>query len=122
MSHLHTKHSLTEGSIWKAILLFAFPIFLGQVFQQLYNTFDAWCVGYFINDDAMGAVTSSGSLIFLMVSFFNGIALGAGVVVARYFGAKEYTEMRQAIHTDVAFGLAAGVVYGLIYWIYTTVG
>ena len=63
--------SLTQGSIWKAILLFALPIFLGQVFQQLYNTFDAWCVGYFINDNAMGAVTSSGSLIFFDGQLFQ---------------------------------------------------
>ena len=61
---LPTKmNSLTEGSIWKGMLLFALPIFLGNVFQQLYNTFDAWCVGFFINDDALAAVSSSGSLI-----------------------------------------------------------
>ena len=114
MSYLHTKHSLTEGSIWKAILLFAFPIFLGQVFQQLYNTFDAWCVGYFINDDAMGAVTSSGSLIFLMVSFFNGLAMGAGVVIARYFGAKNDEAVSKTIHTAVAFGLCTGTALTIV--------
>ena len=105
---MNSKHTLTEGSIWKAILLFAFPIFLGQVFQQLYNTFDAWCVGYFINDDAMGAVTSSGSLIFLMVSFFNGLAMGAGVVIARYYGAKNDDAVSKTIHTAIAFGLCTG--------------
>ena len=68
------RHSLTEGSIWKAMLLFALPVFLGNVFQQLYNTFDAWCVGTFINDEALAAVSSSGSLIFLMISFFSGVA------------------------------------------------
>lgn len=111
---MNTKHSLTEGPIWKAILLFAFPIFLGQVFQQLYNTFDAWCVGYFINDDAMGAVTSSGSLIFLMVSFFNGLAMGAGVVIARYFGAKNDGAVSKAIHTAVAFGLCTGTALTIV--------
>ncbi len=111
---MNTKHSLTEGSIWKAILLFAFPIFLGQVFQQLYNTFDAWCVGYFINDDAMGAVTSSGSLIFLMVSFFNGLAMGAGVVIARYFGAKHDEAVSKTIHTAVAFGLCTGTALTIV--------
>lgn len=106
---MHSKTiSLTQGPIWKAILLFAFPIFLGQVFQQMYNTFDAWCVGYFINDDAMGAVTSSGSLIFLMVSFFNGLAMGAGVVIARYFGAKNHDAVSKTIHTAIAFGLCTG--------------
>lgn len=102
------KISLTQGPIWKALLLFALPIFLGQVFQQLYNTFDAWCVGFFINDNAMGAVTSSGSLIFLMVSFFNGLAMGAGVVIARYYGAKNFDAVSKAIHTAIAFGLCTG--------------
>ncbi len=111
---MQTKHTLTEGSIWKAILLFAFPIFLGQVFQQLYNTFDAWCVGYFINDDAMGAVTSSGSLIFLMVSFFNGLAMGAGVVIARYYGAKNDEAVSKTIHTAIAFGLCTGTALTIV--------
>ena len=92
------------------MLLFALPVFLGNVFQQFYNTFDSWCVGNFIGDDALAAVSSSGSLIFMMVSFFNGIAMGAGVIIARYYGARDYQPMRLAIHTDVAFGLVAGVL------------
>ena len=107
---MHSKgYSLTEGSIWKGMLLFALPIFLGNVFQQLYNAFDAWCVGYFIGDDALAAVSSSGSLIFMMVSFFQGLSMGAGVIIARAFGAKQYASMRKAIHTAIAFGLVTGV-------------
>ena len=104
------KYSLTEGSIWKAMLLFALPVFLGNVFQQLYNAFDAWCVGNYIGDDALAAVSSSGSLIFMMVSFFNGVAMGAGVVIARSFGAREYDQMRKTIHTAIAFGLVTGAI------------
>ena len=96
------------------MLLFALPVFLGNVFQQFYNTFDSWCVGNFIGDDALAAVSSSGSLIFMMVSFFNGIAMGAGVVIARYYGARDYQNMRLAIHTDVAFGLVAGVALTVV--------
>jgi putative MATE family efflux protein len=108
---LYSKsQNLTEGSIWKAILLFALPVFLGNVFQQLYNAFDAWCVGNYIGDDALAAVSSSGSLIFMMVSFFNGVAMGAGVIIARAFGAKQYDTMSKAIHTAIAFGLVAGLV------------
>lgn len=108
---MHSKgYSLTEGPIWKGMLLFALPVFLGNVFQQLYNAFDTWCVGYFINDDALAAVSSSGSLIFMMISFFQGLAMGAGVIIARNFGAKQYTSMRKAIHTAIAFGLIVGVV------------
>ena len=105
-----TKTSLTEGPIWKAILLFAMPVFLGNVFQQLYNAFDAWCVGNYIGDDALAAVSSSGSLIFMMVSFFNGLAMGAGVVIARSFGAKHYDTMSKAIHTAIALGLVTGTI------------
>ena len=104
------KYSLTEGSIWKAMLFFAMPVFLGNVFQQLYNAFDAWCVGNYIGDDALAAVSSSGSLIFMMVSFFNGVAMGAGVIIARTFGAKQYETMRKTIHTAIAFGLVTGAV------------
>ena len=102
--------SLTEGPIWKAMLLFALPVFLGNVFQQLYNTFDAWCVGNFIGDNALAAVSSSGSLIFMMISFFNGVAMGAGVVISRAYGAKEYDSMGKAIHTAIAFGLVTGLM------------
>ncbi|MBQ2383769.1 MAG: MATE family efflux transporter [Oscillospiraceae bacterium] len=103
------RHSLTEGPIWKVLILFALPVFLGNLFQQLYNAFDAWCVGNYIGDEALAAVSSSGSLIFMMVSFFNGLAMGAGVVIARSFGAKQYGDMSKAIHTAIAFGLIAGL-------------
>ena len=102
--------SLTEGSIWKSMLLFALPVFLGNVFQQLYNTFDSWVVGNYLGDNALAAVSSSGSLIFMMIGFFNGVAMGAGVIIARCYGAKDYASMRRAIHTDVAFGLTAGIL------------
>ena len=79
-----TKSTLmTEGPIWKRMILFAIPLFLGNLFQQLYNTADSLIVGNFLGSDALAAVSSSGSLIFLMVGFFNGISLGAGVVIAR---------------------------------------
>ena len=108
------RNSLTEGPIWKGILLFAMPILLGNIFQQFYNTFDSWCVGNFIGENALAAVSSSGSLIFMLVGFFNGVAMGAGVIIARYYGARDFAAMRRAIHTDVAFGLAAGVALSVI--------
>ena len=107
---MNDKNSLTEGVIWKKMLLFALPVFLGNVFQQFYNAFDSWCVGNFLGEDALAAVSSSGSLIFMLIGFFNGVAMGAGVLIARCYGAKDYDAMRKAIHTDVAFGLCAGVV------------
>lgn len=106
-----TKSTLmTEGPIWKRMILFAIPLFLGNLFQQLYNTADSLIVGNFLGSDALAAVSSSGSLIFLMVGFFNGISLGAGVVIARYFGAREKEKVQDAIHTTVAFGIVAGIL------------
>ena len=108
------KQSLTEGVIWKKMLLFALPVFLGNVFQQFYNAFDSWCVGNFLGEDALAAVSSSGSLIFMLIGFFNGVAMGAGVLIARCYGAREYDAMRKAIHTDVAFALCAGIALNIL--------
>ncbi len=72
---------LTEGSIAKGILSFAIPLFLGQLLQQFYNVADAWVVGNFADNDSFAAVSSAGSLTFLIIGFFNGIAIGGGVVI-----------------------------------------
>lgn len=104
------RNSLTEGSIAKKILLFALPILLGNIFQQFYHAFDSWVVGKFIGDTALAAVSSSGSLIHMFVGFFNGVAMGAGVLIARFFGAQDHEKIRAAIHTDVALGLTAGII------------
>lgn len=107
---VNEKNNLTEGSVYRKIAFFALPILAGQIFQQLYNTFDSLIVGRFLGDQALAAVSSSGSLIFMMVGFFQGVAMGAGVIIAKEFGAKNEKGMRLAMHTDVAFGLAAGVI------------
>ena len=101
---------LTEGSIWRKIIGFAIPLFLGNLFQQLYNTADSLIVGNFIGSEALAAVSSSGSLIFLLVGLFNGIAMGAGVVIARYFGARDPENLRRAVHSTVFFGVVSGVL------------
>ena len=103
------RNSLTEGSIWKSMLVFAFPVLLSNLLQLFYDAFDAWTVGYFLGDTALAAVASSSSLIFLLVGFCNGLSLGAGVVIARHFGAKNYDAMNKTIHTAVAFGITAGL-------------
>lgn len=100
---------LTEGPILRRLVGFAIPIFLGNLFQQLYNTCDSLIVGNFVGSEALAAVSSSGSLIFLIVGLFNGIAMGAGVVIARYFGARDTEMMQRAIHATIFFGLIAGV-------------
>lgn len=100
---------MAQGPIWKHIVFFAVPLFFGNLFQQFYNTADSFIVGKFLGDTALAAVSSSGSLILLLVGFFNGISTGGGVVVARYYGAGDRHRMSRTIHTMVAFGLAAGV-------------
>ncbi len=105
---------LTKGNPYTVILLFALPAFLSNLFQQLYNTADALIVGQFLGTESLGAVTSSGNLIFLLVSFFNGAAMGAGVVIAKYFGAKDEDKVQKAIHTNIAFGLVSGTLLTIV--------
>ena len=114
MMRAEDKTRMTEGSISRKIILFAIPLFLGNLFQQLYNTADSLIVGNYLGSNALAAVSSSGNLIFLMVGFINGIAMGAGVVIARYYGAKDRRNLEKAIHTTVAFGIAAGIALTVI--------
>lgn len=107
---MKTENRLTEGPIVKKILLFAGPVFLGNLFQQLYNIADTLIVGKLLGNTALAAVSSTGSLVFLLISLFSGISMGAGVVISRYFGAKEIKNMRLAIHTNLSFGLTAGLL------------
>ena len=105
---------MTKGSPWKLITQFAVPVFLSQVFQQLYNTADALIVGRFLGDEALAAVSASGPLIFLLISFFTGLSMGAGVTISRYFGAGDYGHVSKAIHTDVMLGLLSGIVLAVV--------
>lgn len=101
---------MTSGSISKRMVFFALPLLLGNLFQQLYNTVDSLIVGNFLGSSALAAVSSSGSLIFMLIGFLSGISSGAGVVVSRYFGAEDKNGVHRAVHTTVAFGLVAGVL------------
>ena len=113
------KGDLTRGSIAKKLIFFVLPIFFSNVFQQLYNTADSLIVGQFLGDKALAAVSSSGNLIFMFVGFFNGVAMGAGVLIARHYGAKDYRAVERAIHTDVAFGLVTGAVLTVLGVVFT---
>lgn len=100
---------LTQGSISKGLLSFAVPIFLGQLLQQLYNVADAWVVGNFADNNAFAAVSSSGSLVFLIIGFFNGVSVGGGVIISHYFGAKDEKNVERAIHTNFLFGIISSI-------------
>ncbi len=105
-----TQTRMTEGSIPGLMLRFAAPLFFGNLFQQLYNTADALIVGRYLGDSALAAVSSTGSLIFLLISLFEGIAAGAGVIISRYYGARDNEKLHSAVHTSVAFALATGII------------
>ena len=104
---------MTEGSISGKMIRFAAPVFIGNLFQQLYNVADALIVGNFVGNDALAAVSATGNLVFLLISFFVGVSIGAGVVISRYFGAREEEKMRLAIHTAVSFNLVTAALLTL---------
>lgn len=101
---------MTSGAIWKRMILFALPLMLGNLFQQMYNTVDSLIVGRFVGSSALAAVSSSGSLIGMLIGLLSGISSGAGVIVARHFGAQDKEGLHRTVHTIVAFGLVAGVI------------
>lgn len=105
---------MTSGSIGKRMMFFALPILLGNLFQQLYNTVDSLIVGNFLGSSALTAVSSSGSLIFMLIGFLSGISAGAGVVISQYFGAEDVPNIQRAVHTTVAFGIAAGLLMTIV--------
>ena len=111
---LSSVKDLTHGNPYKLMVGFALPILLSQVFQQLYNTADTLIVGRFLGTNALAAVSSSGTLIFLLGAFFIGTAQGAGIVISRYFGAGDKDKVSKAIHTNVAFGLVAGTLLTVV--------
>lgn len=110
---------MTKGGVCSTMTAFALPILLSQLFQQLYNTADSLIVGRFLGTDALAAVSSSGTLIFLLVSFFNGTAMGAGVVISRYFGERNENNVSKAIHTNIAFGLLSGALLTVVGVLFT---
>lgn len=105
---------MTEGVIWKEILLFSIPLLLGNLFQQLYNAVDSVVVGNYIGAQALAAVGSSAPVINLLISFFMGLAVGAGVIISRYFGARCKEKLQIAIHTSLALTFTAGIAMTVI--------
>ncbi len=110
-TELQKENKITEGVIWKQLLLFFFPILFGTFFQQLYNAADAVIVGRFMGKEALSAVGGgTGTVINLLVGFFVGLSSGATVVISQYYGAKREEMVGYAVHTAMAFSLAGGLV------------
>ena len=103
-------NQITEGVIWKQLLIFFFPILIGTFFQQLYNTVDAVIVGRFVGKEALSAVGgSTSSLINLIVGFFVGVSTGATVIISQHYGAKNKKGVSDSIGTAIALSVAGGL-------------
>ena len=118
---MRSEIDFTEGSIGRKLLSFALPLFLGNLFQQLYNAADSLIVGNFLGREALAAVSSSAPIIFMLVGFFNGLAAGAGVIISRAYGAHDSGRLQRAIHTDTAFGIISGIILTVFAVLFTPV-
>lgn len=104
---------MIEGNIAKQLFFFSIPLILGNLLQQLYNTADSIVVGNFVGSNALAAVGSGTVLINLIIAFSQGTAVGAGVVIAQYIGAKHKEKLSEAVHTSVAIALIIGAALSL---------
>ena len=111
----NTTNQITEGVIWKQLLIFFFPILFGTFFQQLYNTADAIIVGNFVGKEALASVGGSASTIInLLVGFFVGLSSGATVIISQYYGADNRRRVSDSVHTAIALAIAGGIVIMLL--------
>ena len=102
--------NLTKGPVGRGLIRFAMPLLLGLILQQLYNTADAWVLGNFGSETALAAVTSTGSLTFLIVGFFNGTAIGGGVVISKYVGMRDREQVRASVHNNMLLAVLFSVI------------
>ena len=110
MPQAPSRQQITEGVIWKQLLIFFFPILLGSLFQQLYNTVDTIVVGRFVGTQALAAVGSTSALISLINGFFIGLSTGATVLLSQFYGARNKEGVTQSVHTGMALALLLGVL------------
>ena len=102
---------MTQGNILRHIVSFAFPLLIGNIFQQLYNTVDTWVVGNYVTNQAYAAVGTIGPIINMLIGFFLGLSSGAGVVISQYYGAKQYDKVHDTVHTAILMTLVLGVLF-----------
>ena len=97
---MEQKNQITEGVIWKQLLIFFFPIVIGTFFQQVYNTADSIVVGRFVGKEALAAVSGSvNQIVTLIVEVFVGLTSGASVIIAQFYGAKDHKNLNRTLHT-----------------------
>lgn len=101
---------MTKGSILRHVLMFALPLMVGNLFQQLYNMVDTWVVGNFVSNEAFSAVGTVSPVVNLMIGFFSGLSSGAGVVISQNYGAGKPDRVHDAVHTALLMTLILGVI------------
>lgn len=107
---LFAAKDLTQGTPWKRIVEFTIPMLIGNIAQQLYNTADSIIVGRYIGDNALAAVGSAGPILNLLLVLFVGIAVGAGIMVSQYFGAKDRQNLSQTIGTCISLTAISSLI------------
>ena len=105
---------MTSGPILRHLVLFALPLMLGNVFQMLYNTVDSIIVGNFVSKQALAAVGSTTPIVNMMVFFFNGFSVGAGVVIGRCFGARDMKKLHTAVQTTMAATFVISLLFTVL--------
>ena len=111
--HLGKKQEvdMTEGGIFRHLLLFSLPLLVGHLFQQFYNMVDTWVVGNYVSNEAFSAVGSVGPIINTLIGFFAGLASGAGAVISQFFGAKREDKVQQTVHTALVMTVILGIAF-----------
>ena len=109
-----TTRDMTTGNIAKEIMLFALPLMFGNIFQMLYNTVDSIVVGNYVSTEALAAVGATTMIVNMAVFFFNGFSIGAGVIIGRYFGAKNMERLHDSIETTMATTFVCCVLFTII--------
>lgn len=104
----------TQGSIFKSILFFALPLIAANMMQQLYNTADSLIVGRYIGSSALAAVGAGGVLINLLLAFIWGASTGAGILISRYYGAKDRENLSKTVHATILIGVILGAIITLV--------
>lgn len=105
---------MTEGNIWKLLIIFSIPLILGNLLQQMYNTADSIIVGNFVGSNGLAAVGSGTALINLIIAFSQGAAVGAGVIVSQNLGARDKQKTKLAVHTAMCIAIILGVILSAI--------
>ncbi|WP_300276579.1 MATE family efflux transporter [Peptacetobacter sp.] len=114
-----SKNTMTEGSIFKTILIFSIPLILGNLLQQMYNTVDSIIVGNYVGSNALAAVGSSSSIIYLLIAFSQGISVGSGVIVSQAIGSKNKRDIQLSVHTSISISIVLGAILSILGFIFT---